>query len=133
MFKIETEVGDITYSQNIINRIVVEAVENCQGKAEIQNYKGKYMNVIPGIASRMNLYDEESGGIQIKEEEDGFDIQVYIVIRFGASIKRTTGRIIDYIYENTEKILGERPRNVTVTVTGTLSQNIVKRHIKVSR
>ncbi|MFQ7473681.1 MAG: hypothetical protein ACLRLX_05695, partial [Anaerovoracaceae bacterium] len=52
---------------------------------------------------------------------------------FGASIKRNTGKIIDYIYEYMEKIIGIKPKNVKVIVTGTLSKNIAKRHIEVSR
>ena len=51
----------------------------------------------------------------------------------GASIKETTEKIISYIYEYVEKMLNERPKSVTVTVTGILSKNMVKRHIEVSR
>ncbi|MFR6257497.1 MAG: Asp23/Gls24 family envelope stress response protein, partial [Anaerovoracaceae bacterium] len=85
------------------------------------------------IASWMNLYDEEAGGIHVKEEDGDIYIKVYIVMHFGASIKRNTGKIIDYIYEYMEKIIGIKPKNVKVIVTGTLSKNIAKRHIEVSR
>lgn len=133
MFDFETNLGQIHFSQSVIHKIVTEAVERCGGKVEILNYKGKYMNVVPGIASRMNLYDEEAGGIQVKEGEEGVIITVYVVIRFGTSIKETTGRIIDYIYEYMEKIMASKPESVKVVVTGTLSKNIAKRHIEVSR
>lgn len=133
MFKLENELGDIVFSETIINRIVTEAVEGCGGRAEILNYKGKYKNMVPGIASKMNLYDEESGGIQVTKDEGGLRIKVYIIIHFGASIKETTKKIIDYIYEYTEKMLSEKPAEVTVTVTGILSKNMVKRHIEVRR
>ena len=133
MFEVETKLGDITFSPNIINKIAVDAVENCGGAAEILNYKGKYMNVVPGIASKMNLYDEEAGGIQVVDTENGVDIRVFIVMHFGASIKKTTEKIIDYMYEYTDKIMGERPHKITVVVTGTLSKNMAKRHIEVSR
>ena len=133
MFELETKLGEIKFSPGIINRIVLDAVESCDGRAEILNYKGKYMNVVPGIASRMNLYDEEAGGIQVQEEADGVFIRIFIVMRFGASIKKTTTRIINYVYEYTEKIFGEKPKKVTVVVTGTFSKNIAKRHIEVSK
>lgn len=133
MFDFETKLGHIHFSNNVINKIITEAVESCDGKAEILNYKGKYKHMVPGIASKMNLYNEEVGGIQVTEEEEGLNITVYVVIHFGASIKRTTDRIIDYIYEYMDKILGIKPVNVKVVVTGTLSKNIVKRHIEVSR
>ena len=49
------------------------------------------------------------------------------------SIRNITGQIIDSIYDDMEKILREKPKKVTVIVTGTLSKNIAKRHIEVSR
>ncbi|HIU25194.1 MAG TPA: Asp23/Gls24 family envelope stress response protein [Candidatus Copromorpha excrementigallinarum] len=131
MFDIETKLGRIHFSNNVVNKIVTDAVESCGGKAEILNYKGKYKSVVPAVASKMNLYDEEAGGIHVKETEKGVEIRIYIVIHFGASIKKYTGRIIDNIYENMEKVMGFRPSKVTVIVTGTLSKNIVKRHIEV--
>lgn len=133
MLDIETKLGDIHFSQNVINRIVMDALESCGGKAEIMHYKGKYMNVVPGLASKINLYDEEAGGIQINKTEAGVEIKVHIVVRFGVSIKNTTKQIIDHIYESCERILSEKPEKVTVVVTGTLSKNIAKRHIEVSR
>ena len=133
MFDIETKLGEIRIPNNIINRIITESVDSCEGKAVIHKYKGKYKNMFPDIASKMNLYDEEAGGIEVTETESGMEIKVYVVIRFGNSIKNVTENIIDSIYENMEKIMGIRPAKVTVVVTGTLSKNIAKRHIEVSR
>lgn len=133
MIKKKTKFGDIHFSQNVINRIVINAIQSCNGKAELNNYRGKYKNMVPGLASRMNLYDEGAGGIQLSKEDEGMNITVYIIVRFGVSIKSITKKIIDYIYEYMEKILNEKPKKVTVIVTGTLSKNIAKRHIEVSR
>lgn len=133
VFEIETKYGKISFSQNLINKIVVGAVEHCGGKAVILNYKGKYMNVVPGIASKMNIYDEEAGGIEIIRAGSGIAVVVYIVVKFGCSINQITNEIIDYIYDKTETIMGGRPEKVTVVVTGTVSRNIARRHIEVSR
>ena len=46
-------------------------MESCNGKVDILNYKGKYKNMMPWLASRMNIYKEETGGIQVEETEDG--------------------------------------------------------------
>ena len=133
MFEVETKYGKISFSQNLINRIAVEAVEHCGGRAAILNYKGKYMNVVPGIASKMNIYDEEVGGIEIIRAGAGIAVVVYIVVKFGCSISQVTNEIIDYIYDKMETIMGERPEKVTVVVTGSVSKNIARRHIEVSR
>ena len=129
MFEVETKYGKISFSQNLINRIAVEAVEHCGGRAAILNYKGKYMNVVPGIASKMNIYDEEAGGIEIIRAGAG----IAVVVKFGCSISQVTNEIIDYIYDKMETIMGERPEKVTVVVTGSVSKNIARRHIEVSR
>lgn len=133
LFKKETKLGDILLNKDIIYRIVTEAVENCGGKAEILNYRGKYMNMVPGIAAKKNLSYEEYSGVHFAEDEDGLKIRVCIIVHFGASIKRVTNQIIDYIYEYVEKMFGIKPAKVTVLVTGTISKNIAKRHIEVSR
>ena len=133
MFDIETKLGEIHFPASVINRIVIEAVESCNGKVDILNYKGKYKNMMPWLASRMNIYKEETGGIQVEETEDGMILTVYVVIHFGTSIKRVTEKLIDEIYENMEKVMKVKPKTVKIIVTGTLSKNIVKRHIEVSR
>ena len=46
MLDMETKFGNIIFSQNVINRIVMNALERCDGKAEIMNYKGKYKNCL---------------------------------------------------------------------------------------
>ena len=133
MMDIKTKLGDIHFSRNVINKIVMDAMQSCGDKVEVMNYKGKYKNVVPELASKINLYDEEAGSIQFQKTDEGVEITVYIVVRFGVSIKTITEKIIDRIYENCEKILAEKPKKVTVLVTGTLSKNIAKRHIEVSR
>ena len=132
VFDVETKLGNIHFSHSIINKIVIEAVEQCDGKAQIYNYKGKVMNVVPDLASKMNLYDEAAGSIEVTSTEESIEIKVYIVLQFGASIRKTTASIIKYIYEYVEKIMGKRPEKVTVVVTGILSKNIARRHIEVS-
>ena len=133
MFDIETKLGEIHFPASVINRIVMAAVESCNGKVDILNYRGKYKNMMPWLASRMNIYKEETGGIQVEETEDGMILTVYVVIHFGTSIKRVTEKLIDEIYENMEKVMKVKPKTVKIIVTGTLSKNIVKRHIEVSR
>lgn len=133
MFDVETKLGNIHFSHNIINKIVMNAVDARDGKAILLNYKGKYMNVVPGIASKINLYDEEVGSIEILETEESIELKVYVVLRFGASIKKVTGEIIDDIYTSFEGMLGKSPGKITVVVTGILSKNIARRHIEVSK
>ena len=133
MFDTETKLGKIHFPASVVHRIVMEAVEACGDKVGILNYKGKYKNMMPWLAARMNLYKEENGAIQITEAEGGPILTVYVVIHFGTSIKRTTEKLIDEIYANMERVMGVKPKTVKVIVTGTLAKHIAKRHIEVSR
>lgn len=133
MFDIETKIGNIHFSSNIINKIAEKAVEDCGGKVMLHNYKGALMDVMPGWASKMNLYDESAASVEVLEIVDGYIMTIYVVIKFGTSIKEVTSQILDSIYENSEKILGQKPKHVKVVVTGVVSKNIAKRHIEVSR
>ena len=52
---------------------------------------------------------------------------------FGASIGKYSKRMLTYIYENVEKVMGRRPSSVTIVVTGLKSKdNIAKRHIEIT-
>ena len=133
MFDIETKIGNIHFSSSIINRIAEKAVEGCGGKAMLHNYKGALKDVMPVMASKMNLYDESSASVEVSTFEDSYTMKIYVVLKFGTSIKESTAKIIDSIYENAEIILGTKPQKVTVVVTGVVSKNIAKRHIEVSR
>ena len=133
MLNMETKLGDIRFSPGIIGVLVADSIEPFSGKAELLNYRGRYQSVASGLASRMNLCDEDAGSVRVEDTDEGVDITVYITVRFGVSIKKITAGIIDNIYENVEKTLGQKPAKVTVVVTGTVAKNIVKRHIEVSR
>jgi len=133
MFGIETKLGTIRLSHNIVSRIASEAVSACGGKAELLNYKGKYKNVVPGIASKMNIYDADPSSVEVVDTDGSVEIRIYIGLRFGSSIKAATSTIIDYMYEKVEAIMGQKPDKVTVIVTAMLSKNIAKRYIEVSR
>ena len=117
MFDIETKLGEIHFPASTINRIVMEAVESCGDKVDILNDKGKYKNMMPWLASRMNIYKEEAGGIQVEETEEGMILTVYVVIHFGTSIKRVTEKLIDGIYENLERVMKIKPKTVKIVVT----------------
>lgn len=133
MFDIETKLGDIHFSSNIVNKIVEKAVEGCGGKVMLHNYKGALKDVMPVMASKMNLYDDSAASVEVTKLGEGYAMKIYVVLKFGTSIKTATSEIIDSIYENAEIILGRKPERVTVVVTGVVSKNIAKRHIEISR
>lgn len=120
MLERKTELGDIRFSRSVIERIVEDAADDCGGKVMLQNFRGKYMPAVPG---REILFEETPEGVAIT---------VYIVVSFGTSIKKCTGHMMEYISSNIEKVMGEKPYNVKIVVTGVQSVETAKRHIEIT-
>ncbi len=120
MFEKETDLGQIHFSRSVIERIIKDAVSECDGKVFLSNYKGKYMRVVPG------------SDYTIEQTDDGIDITVYVVIAFGAGIGRYSKQMLEHIYDNVEKVMGERPHYVKIVVTGVQSKKeIARRHVEI--
>ena len=120
MFDRETDLGKIHFTRSVIEKIIKDAVETCDGKVFLRNYKGKVRSLVQG------------SDYTIDQKEEGTDIVVYVVIAFGAGIGRYTRQMLDYIYDNVEKVMGERPNNVKIVVTGVQSKDIARRHIEIT-
>lgn len=132
MFELETKWGKIRFSKNVIVRICTEAVRSTDGKAAILNFKGRH-KTRPDLFNAPREIRPDSGDLIVEETEEGLVITMYLVLRFGASINGTVEHIIDRIYEQVESVMGEPPAKVNVTVTGTASRDIARRHIEFSR
>lgn len=128
LFTVETDLGTITVSRNAIGKIVTEAVERFDGKVIISNHKGK----VPGIVSRIGGMDDINS-MEINYGENGLDLRVFVVLRFGTSITQVTNQLVDDIHEKTKETIGIEPNSVAVVVTGMISKNIARRHIEVTR
>ncbi|MBQ0078771.1 MAG: hypothetical protein KBS66_02620 [Eubacterium sp.] len=143
MFNIENKIGNIHYGENIIRKIVLKGIDQYEGRVIPYNVGRKLMGLV-GMRQVKNITPNPNGAIKIinntEETEEGapkpepnYEILVYLVVRFGTSITDVTNGLIDYIYEYCDIIINTKPTKVTVKVTGTLSKNLVKRDIEVSR
>ena len=128
MFTVETDLGSITVSKSAIGKIVIEAVKRFDGKVIISNHKGK----VPGIVSWIGGMDDINN-MEINYGENGLDLRIFVVLRFGTSITQVANQLVDDIHEKTEETIGIEPNSVAVVVTGMISKNIARRHIEVTR
>lgn len=124
----DTSIGTISVTKSLIGRIVAEAVSQFDGKVLVSNHKGKLPKQLPKKNS-----GEEVNSMELSFGENGLDLRVFIVIRFGTSITMVTNRLIDTIQEKIKEVMGQEPNSVAVVVTGMISKNIARRHIEVSR
>ncbi len=135
MLKIKTDLGEIRFSTNVIKKIVTDAVHELDGKVYIYHHKGKYQNAVSGIGSRMSLYNGDwgdPGSIEVSDDEVGLDITVYVVVKFGTSIRSSCISILQYIDQNVEKVMGAKASTIRVIVTGVESNQIARRHLEYS-
>lgn len=136
MFSIETNHGHIRYGENIIKKIVLKGIDQFDGKVIPYNVNSK-LKAFVGMRQVKNITPNENAIKIIRSDEDednsSYELMVYLVVRFGTSITEVTNGLIDYIYEYCDIITQTKPTKVTVRVTGTLSKNLVKRDIEVSR
>ncbi|MDO4552981.1 MAG: Asp23/Gls24 family envelope stress response protein [Bacillota bacterium] len=126
LYQMKTEEGSIGIGRDVITRIIIEVVEQFQGKVLISNAKGKLLG--PG----MRLVGVGEGSfIELEMGKQGLDIRLNIVIRFGTSISMVTEQLIIDIKENIEKYTGIEVNSTAVVVAGLLSKQMTRRNIEV--
>lgn len=128
LLTVETDLGNIMVSKAAVGKIITEAVERFDGKVIISNNKGK----VPGFVSKIGGMDD-SNAMELSQTEQGLDIRVYVVLRFGTSIAQVTNKLVNEIHENIKKMTGIEPNSVALVVTGMISKKIAPRHIEVTR
>ncbi|MCB6994470.1 Asp23/Gls24 family envelope stress response protein [bacterium 210820-DFI.6.37] len=128
MITVETDLGTITVNKAAIGKIIIEAARKFDGKVIISNHKGK----VPGWVPKLGGMDEINH-MEIELNENGLDIRVFVVLRFGTSITQVTNQMVDEIHNNIKNMTGMEPNSVAVVVTGVLSKHVAPRHIEVTR
>lgn len=126
MITVDTELGTITVAKSVIKDIILEVIDSFEGKVLLSNSKGK----LPKFAYRIGTL-EDSDHMEVELTEDGLEIRVFVVLRFGTSIKYTTNKIIGDLHSLIKERTGMRIANASVVVTGMLSKKIAPRHIEV--
>lgn len=125
--KKETQIGSITVSKNVISQIVSKVAAKFEKKVVI----GDYRKSANQIAYKMGAITEHAA-IEVVNSENGMDIRVYVMVKFGTSINHVTKIMIEGIHDEVEKIFGEEPNSVAVIITGIISKHVVKRNIEVT-
>ena len=131
MISIENELGKLNIEKNAIGRIVSEAVAAQGGEVYLSNKKGKPLKL-----KNPKGFVDHSPEMDIYKEKGVLYIEFYIIMRFGTSIKETTGRIFDNILSDLSAIFGMENAALKVTVTGMYTRdikNIAKRSVEVIR
>jgi len=127
MFYTDTnDLGKIQFDENIIGNIIRKIADSFHGKVMLSGSRGR----IKKNTARTRNSDDLTF-MNMKKTNDGYVIDVYIVLKFGTSIRRTSHEFIDLIKEQVSQITEIPVNKVRIIITGMLSKNFTRRHIEV--
>lgn len=124
-YTIKTELGNVVITKKVITRIIVDAVEQFEGKVFITNQNGKLF----GAFSRLGGLDETSN-TEISFSDKGVDIRVFIVVRFGTSIGLVTTQLMDDVQSKVKRVMGVETNSLSVVLVGTISRTIAMKYLE---
>lgn len=127
MITVETDMGKITISKSVIGNIVMDVVASFDGKVILSDSKGRVHKFILKLGPK-----EESDNIQVEKTADGIDLRVFVVLRFGAGIRKTTAQLIEALRTEIKEGCGIDANNISIVITGMISKKIAPRHIEVT-
>lgn len=107
--KIENSNGIITISNDVIATIAGDAASHCYGVVGMA-----VRNKADGIASLLKK-DAMSKGIKV-DFDDGYTINVHVIVGYGINIKTTSESIIESVKYNVESVTGFKVKQVNVNV-----------------
>lgn len=128
MITITTDMGKITLGKSVIGTLVMDVIESFDGKVILSDAKGR----VHKLAYKLKTMDQ-ADNIEIEQTEDGIDLRVFIILKFGTSIKTTTEKLIADIRSKVTEASGINIGTLSVVVTGMFTTNkVAPRHIEVT-
>lgn len=127
MITVATDSGKITVQKSIIGNIIKDVIDSYKGKVILSDPKGRVRKLAYKLGTK-----EEADTIEVEKIPDGINIRVFVVLRFGTSIKATTGRLIDDIRAAVMEATGIYVENVSIVITGMISKKIAPRRIEIT-
>lgn len=122
----ENNLGKILFDEKIIANIIRKTIDGFNGKVMLSGSKGRIKKT-----TEKAKHSDDSSFMNMKKTDDAYTIDVYVVLKFGTSIRKTSNDMINIIRDQVQNITGMKVQKVRVIITGMLSKNFTKRHIEV--
>ena len=108
--KFNTELGQVTVNDDVLVRVAGYAALDCYGIVGMASKRS--MDGIVQLMGRENL----GRGIQIRSTGDKVDINLFIIVEYGISIKAVAAAIIETVKYKVEHLTGIAVGHVNVSV-----------------
>ena len=106
------EYGVVSISQKVISDLASNVAAKCYGVVGMGSRNKK-----DGIVKLLKS-DNMNKGIEVKKAEDGFLIDLHIIVQYGVNIEAVCESVVSRVRYNIEKYLGIKLKKVTVKVEG---------------
>ena len=127
-FKETTDFGEIVISDDAISEIVLSEIRKYKNSIYITNSKGKRTSKV-----YKSVGGSSATNIDIISENNVIEIKMYLIFKFGMSIKKTTEELMENIRKQIELATGKNPKSITIVITGMASKKIARRNIEVKK
>ncbi len=120
LLKKGNEYGSIGFDKPVITKIIEEIAAGYGDRVHISNHKGKY---VPAGKKHKDMTD----AVELSVDGEKLEIKLYLVLKFGMSITKTTSDMIEKIKRQLKEILEIETKSVTIEVVGMESKNVVRK------
>ena len=115
--RVENEIGTIDINSDVVATIAGASAIECYGLVGMASRSTT--NGIVNLLKRENL----SKGVNIKMEEEGIEVDLYVIIQFGTKISVVAKNIIEAVKYNVENQTGLKVLNVNLHIEGVRVQS----------
>jgi uncharacterized alkaline shock family protein YloU len=126
LYSERTPLGGIQYGKRVVASIVRRVVAGQNGNVKLSGPRGRLSKAAQRPESEDNSF------LDVRMGDGSFDIEVYLILRFGCSIKKTAADIGARLRRDVEVITGLPVARLNIIFVGVLSRNLSRRYIEVT-
>lgn len=124
-----TQYGKIRLNDTIFAKAVLSSIAGTGGKVLCASEKGK---ILGGIDQKVST-GELASNIFIKETEDGYCLEFFVIMSFGASIKENCTAILNSLEKQMKTMMPDKGGRIVLRIVGVKSKKIASRNIEIVR
>lgn len=124
--------GAVAVNKVVLERMIIEDLLCMSDILMLSNKKGRPIKEKPTPIIDPDYYD----AVEVSEKKGEVKVKIYVVIRYGNNISRTTDKIFETVENDFGTLRLDKPRTISVKIrgiTGVDSDEIVKRNIDIVR
>ena len=124
-YKVKNEIGNIELNRKVIEYVCLRVINSFGGDLIPSDSKGRIKK--PQFQGK---YGEESGFVRGRYNGELMDLDIYLVIKFGISMKETAAEFAEVLRKEMPAATGIEIGVIKVLFVGTLADKLLKREIE---